>query len=654
MDTPRGGFGGGPGDHVAGLDDRHDTLIEESPAAAGDPSPAVAAVPTTGVDGTDPTGFAPAAIPQPGATAEPGAGATAQPGAGHIAGAEVPLTPAAVGPSAPASVPARVTVARLVAQRLAAAGVRYAFGVPGEGSLAIPEELVEAGIRVVATRHEGAASFMAAAAAQLTGRPQVVFTSRTPGAANAAIGIHAARQDSLPVVALLSGVRREHRGREAFQESDLASGIGALARWSVELERPGDAARVLGEGFRQLLGGRPGPIALVLPEDLLGNEVAHDAGWAPSQSSGVAPDRDAVRQTVKWLAASRRGVILAGGGVARARASKRLLAFADELAIPIIASWRRPDLVPNDHPGYLGMTGVWGAPTVRRRLEEADVLLVLGARLNQIATYGYRLPAPGTRWVHVDPEPRTATRGLSAPDLAIASDPARFLDLAWADLRGKVLDAENRAWRSERMAEDRAAFLAASEVAGGEWGGPGVHPGRVVATLQEALPPNAILSTDAGTAVGWLARGYRFLRPGTFLGTTSGSMGYAIPAAVAASLVHGDRPVVAMCGDGGFSMAMAELETAVREGARPIVVVLDDRGYGAVRLQQDRQGRPRVASDLGPIDAASVAEACGALGFRATDDAGFEMAFRDALAARRAAVIHCELDPAWVSVDRHP
>jgi acetolactate synthase-1/2/3 large subunit len=548
----------------------------------------------------------------------------------------------------------RPTVARLIAQQLAAAGVRYAFGVPGEGSLALPDELLAAGVRVVATRHEGGAAFMAAAATQLTGRPQVVFASRTPGAANAAIGIHAARQDSLPVVALLSGVRREHRGREAFQESDLARGIGSLARWSVELERPGDTARVLGEGLRQLQGSRPGPIALVLPEDLLGNEVAGDVASAATQPAGPTPDRDAVAQALRWLAASRRGVILAGGGVARARASKRLLALADELGVPVIASWRRPDVVPNDHPGYLGMAGTWGAPTVRPRLEAADVLLAIGTRLDQVTTHGYRIPTADTRFIHVDLEPRTAARGLRAPDLAIASDAARFLDLAWADLRGKVLDAENRQWRLDRQAEDRAASLAASEVTGGEWTGPGVHPGRVVAALQSALPPNAILVTDAGNAPGWLARGYRFLRPGTFLATTSGSMGYGVPAAIAASLVHGDRPVVAVCGDGGFAMSMAELETAVREGARPIVVVLDDGGYGTVRMHQDRQGRAHVASDLGTIDAAAIAEACGALGFRAADDAAFETALRDALAARRAAVIHCTLDRAWVSVDRHP
>ena len=394
-------------------------------------------------------------------------------------------------------------------------------------------------------------------------------------------------------------MRREYRGREAFQESELASGIGSLARWAVELERPGDTARVLGEGIRQLTNGRPGPIVLALPEDILGADVAQDAASGPVPHLGPPPDREAVSEAVKWLAASRRGVILAGAGITRARASKRLLALAEELAIPVIASWRRPDVVPNDHPGYLGATGLWSPPTVRARLDEADVLLVIGARLNQVASHGYRIPAPGTRWIHVDLEPRTGGRGLRAPDLAIASDAARFLDLAWADLRGKVLDAENRGSRIERMVDDRAAYLAASEVAAGEWTGPGVHPGRVIGALQAALPPNAILTTDAGNLVGWLARGYRFLRPGTFLGTTSGSMGYAVPAAIAASLIHGDRPVVAVCGDGGFSMTMAELETAVREGARPIVIVLDDGGYGTVRMYQDRQGRRHIALGAG-------------------------------------------------------
>ena len=547
-----------------------------------------------------------------------------------------------------------MTVAALVADRLASAGARFAFTVPGESFLPLLETLPAAGVRVVATRHEGGAAFMAAAASQLTGKPQIVLATRTVGAANAAIGIHTARQDSTQLVALIGGVRREFRGREAFQDSDLASGIGSLAAWSVELERPNDAGRVLGEAMRHLTTGRPGPILLALPEDILGSTAGGHVSGAPTPVAGPAPDRAVVSQILKWLAASRRGVIVAGGGVLRARASKRLITLADALAVPIIASWRRADVVPNDHPGYLGMTGYWSPPTVLQRLEEADVVLVLGARMSEIASYGYRVPGPGTRWAHVDLAPRTARQGLPAPDLAVVADVARFLDVAWSDLRGVVLDAENRTARAAAMAVDRQAWLDASVVEGGEWSGPGIHPGRVVATLQRLLPPNAIITTDAGNFGGWIARGYRFQRPGTLLGPTSGAMGYGLPAAIAASLVHSDRPVVAVCGDGGFAMTMAELETSVREGARPVVVVLDNAGYGTIRMHQDRAGLPHTATELGPIDFAAVAEASGALGFRVTDDAAFEGAFRDALAARRTAVIHCLLDPSWVSVDQRP
>ena len=544
-------------------------------------------------------------------------------------------------------------MAQVVTDRLVALGTRFAFTVPGESFLPLLDTLPTAGVRVVATRHEGAAAFMAAAAAQLTGKPQLVLATRTVGAANAAIGIHTARQDSVPLVALIGGVRREFRGREAFQESDLASGIGSLAAWSVELERPRDTHRVMGEATRHLTTGRPGPVLLTLPEDILGLQTG-PAPAAATPAGSPSPDRAAVRQILHWLGASRRGVIVAGGGVLRARASKRLVTLADALAVPVIAAWRRPDVVPNDHPGYLGMAGFWSPSVVRQRLEDADVIVVIGARMSEITTYGYQVPRAGTRWAQVDLEPRLAGHGLTAPDLAVVSDAARFLDVAWADLRGAVLDAENRAARVESLGADRAAFLAATDVAGGEWSGPGIHPGRMVGSLQRLLPPSTVITTDAGNFGGWVARGFRFQRPGTFLGPTSGAMGYGLPAAIAASLVHPDRPVVAMCGDGGFAMTMAELETSVREGARPVAIVLDNGGYGTIRMHQDREGRSRTASALGPIDFAAVAEASGALGFRVRSDEELEPALEAALAARRTAVIHCLLDPAWVSVNQHP
>jgi acetolactate synthase I/II/III large subunit len=474
------------------------------------------------------------------------------------------------------------------------------------------------------------------------------------GGANAAIGIHTGRQDSVPMVAIVGGVKRAQKGREAFQESDLVGGIGSLGKRALEPSNAAEAVRHASEGLRAMGSGRPGPLVLVLPEDLLDERVSGEVTPAPAASHGPAADRSAVRQVLRWLAASERGVILAGGGVLRARASKRLVALAEALGVPVIASWRRPDVFPNDHPNFLGMTGYWAAPTVRQRLLDADVLLVLGARLSEVASFGYRVPARGTRWAHVDLEPRRAGAGLPAPTLSVAADASRFLDAAWSDLRGAALDAEMRDRRLVRLAEDRAAYLDACRVDRAAWEGPGVHPGRVVAALQRLLPANAIITTDAGNFAGWAARGYRFRRPGTFLGPTSGAMGYGLPAAIAASILHPDRPVVALAGDGGFAMTMAELETAVREGARPIAVVFDNGHYGTIRMHQEREGRAITASDLGPIDFAAVARACGALGFTVTDDAGIEPALTEALASGRTAVIHLSLDRRWVSVDQTP
>jgi acetolactate synthase-1/2/3 large subunit len=319
-----------------------------------------------------------------------------------------------------------------------------------------------------------------------------------------------------------------------------------------------------------------------------------------------------------------------------------------------VAAWRRPDVFPNDHPNYLGMTGYWAAPTVRPRLEDADVMLVIGARLSETTSFGYAIPTTGTRWAHVDLEPRAARAGLPAPDLAVAADASRFLDVAWSDLRGAALDNEMRSRREARMAADRESYRAAAAVGQGTWGGPGVHPGRLIDTLRAVLPDNAVLATDAGNLAGWLARGYAFRRPGTFLGPTSGAMGFGVPAAVAASLRDPDRISVAVCGDGGFAMTMAELETSVREGARPIVIVLDNQRYGTTAMHQARAGRPTRTSELGPVDFAAIATGLGAFGLSVTDDAGFEPALREAIAARRTAVIHVALDPAWISVDDNP
>ncbi|HEV8488469.1 MAG TPA: thiamine pyrophosphate-dependent enzyme [Candidatus Limnocylindrales bacterium] len=556
----------------------------------------------------------------------------------------------------PAGVPVMAgprTVGRLVADVLRAAGVRYAFTVPGESFLGLLEGLTGAGIRVVATRHEGAASFMAEAYGQLTGRPAACLATRAVGAANLAIGIHTARQNSTPMFVVVGQVERRFQGREAFQEVDQVGSFGRLAKWSAEPRDPVEVAGALREAVGQALGGRPGPVLLSIAEDLLDEEVAADLTVDLTRPGPPRADVPDVRAVLQLLASAERPVILAGAGVLRARTSSDLTRFAELLHVPVIAAWRRGDVISNDHALYLGMAGYGSPPSVRERLERADAMLVIGSRLNEVTTFGYRIPAAGVPWAHVDLAPRDGRDGLEPPTIAVRSDARAFLRAAVQRLRGAVLHAGLVDARRAVNERDRAAWERDAAVDSGNWSGPGIHPGRAIATLRRVLPDEAIVTTDAGNFGGWAARGFRFRRPGTFLGPTSGAMGYGLPAAIAAALVHRDRPVVALVGDGGLAMSMAELETAVREHARVVVVAFDNERYGTIRMHQEsRADTDPVGTDLGPIDFAAVARACGARGVRIDSDDGFEPALRQALAGDRPTVIQLALDRRWVSVDQ--
>jgi acetolactate synthase I/II/III large subunit len=547
------------------------------------------------------------------------------------------------------------TVGRFIADGLRAAGVRFAFTVPGESFLGLLEGLEAAGIRVVATRHEGGAAFMAEAHGQLTGRPAAALGTRAVGAANLAIGIHTARQDSSPMFALVGQVERSFIGREAFQEIDQAATIGGLASHAIEIRSAADVPAALGDAVRAAVTGRPGPALIAIPEDLLDEELPAGIQLDTSRPAPSRPEAVDVRTVLHFLAAAERPVILAGGGVLRARTSSDLVKLAELLRVPVIAGWRRGDVIANDHPLYLGMTGYGSPSVVRERLEDADALLVIGCRLSEITSFGYRVPAAGQRWMHVDVEPLLERPGLTPPALAIRSDARAFLRAAVARLQEGVLDAASADLRQDANERDRAAWEEATTVDESPWQGPGVDPAQAVVALRRILPDEAIIATDAGNFGLWIARYFRFRRPGTFLGPTSGAMGYALPAAIAAALVHRDRAVVALAGDGGFAMTMAELETAVREHARVIAIVFDNERYGTIRMHQERRsdgGPPRaIATDLGPIDFAAIARACGARGIRVETDAAFEQAVRQALVNERPTVIQVALDRGWVSPD---
>jgi acetolactate synthase-1/2/3 large subunit len=632
------------------LHDTESTTTEAAIAPADPETPPEEASPPEPAEPVEPELMAPSAETEPEPEPEPEPGpdeARSEPMMVSVAEAEAePVSEPAPGPR---------TVGRFIADALRAAGVRYAFTVPGESFLGLLDAFEGAGIRVIATRHEGPASFMAEAHGQLTGRPAVCLGTRAVGGSNLAIGIHTARQNSTPMFAVVGQVERAFQGREAFQEIDQVATLGGLAKWAAEPRSTSDVVPMVSEAIRQALGGRPGPAFLAVPEDLLDETMPDDARLESPRSPAPRASDEAIRDVIELLASARRPVILAGAGILRARTSTELTRFAELLQVPVIAGWRRADVISNDHPLYLGMAGLGAASTVRERLDAADALVVIGSRLNEVTTYGYAVPRAGLRWAHVDLEPDPAT-GVPAAELVVATDAKAFLRAANERLVGRaVLDAERVAARQANNAMDRAAWEAASIVDGRPWDGPGVHPGRTVATLRRVLPDDAIVTTDAGNFAGWAGRGFRFRRPGTFLGSTSGAMGYGLPAAITAALVHRDRAVVALVGDGGLGMTMAELETSIRVGARVVVVAFDNESYGTIRMWQDRRGTGiGVGTELGPMDFAAIARGCGARGIRVERDADFEPALRAALAADRSTVIQLALDRRWVSVDQPP
>ena len=551
------------------------------------------------------------------------------------------------------------TIAAGLADVFVRAGVKVAFTVPGESVLAIIDALAARQVRIVAARHESSAAFMAEAGAQLTSRPGLVIATRGPGAANLAVGLETAMADSTPLVALVGQVRRDVKGKEAFQEIDVVRAFEPLVKWAGEAREPGDVIPLAERAIATALHGRPGPVLLAVPEDLLEWKTTDGQAAIPHASgrpeihaeAHTMPDPILVRKVLHLLVDSERPLILAGGGVLRARCSDALVKFAETLQVPIVSSWRRPDVFPNDNTLYLGMAGPGGQPSVRRRLEEADGLLVLGCRLGEPTSYGYAIPAASTRWAQVDVEPRGGGSG-HRPELIMVSDSAAFLRVARRVLEGAALEASSFDARKEAIARYRAEFEADTVLEREPWDGPGVHPGRVIAALSRLLPPDAVLTTDAGDFSNWAVRGFLFHRPGTFVGPTSGAMGYGLPAAIGCSVARPGRLAVALAGDGGFAMTMADLETAVRERAHVLALVFDNGRYGMIwRHQAARGERAGLATELGKVDFAEVANSCGALGITVASDDEFEPALRRALEAGRPAVLHLSLDPFWTTPD---
>ena len=531
------------------------------------------------------------------------------------------------------------TGARILIDALAGHGLTHAFGVPGESYLAALDALLDSKIDFLVCRQEGGAAMMAEAVGKLTGRPGLCFVTRGPGLANASAGVHVAQQDSTPMILLAGQIPRGFRHREAFQEVDARAVFGTMAKWVVEIDDPARAPELVARAFRVATQGRPGPVVITLPEDMLTEEAAADdvAAFEPVEISPAAEDMARLRELI---AAAERPIMIVGGSRWNADTVAALVRFAERFDVPVAASFRRQMLFPNGHDGYAGDLGTGPNPKLVERVKNSDLVLVFGARLSEWPSQGYTLltaPDPGKPLVHVHAGIEELGR-VYQPALAINATPVAFA----AALEGLAPPQEIR-WRAWRKAA-RSDYLAWSEDIPKHPGA--AQMGTIVRWLREHLSPDAILCNGAGNFSVWLHRFYRYPQFATQLAPLSGSMGYGVPAAVAAKRLHPERTVMAFSGDGDFLMTGQELATAMQYGLAVRLFVIDNSTYGTIRMHQEREYPGRVfGTDLRNPDFAAYARAFGAEGFTIASDKEAVPVLEAAFAAKTASVIHVKLDP---------
>ena len=530
------------------------------------------------------------------------------------------------------------TGGQIVLDQLAANGIDAAFCVPGESFLALLDALYDAPTRLIACRHEASAANMAVAYGKLTGRPGVCLVTRGPGATQASVGVHTAAQDSAPMLLLVGQVSRAARGREAFQELDVPAVFGPMAKWAAEAGDPARLPELLSRAVRVATSGRPGPVVLSLPEDVLaGSARVGDARPVRPVAPGAVPaDLARLREL---LGGARRPLVLAGGPGWTEGAAADLRAVAEASHLPVAVAWRSQDVLDNRSPSYVGDLGISPNPALAERVRAADLVVAVGPRLGEITTSGYRLleaPLPHQRLVHVHPGLAELGR-LYQPELAVNAAVAPFL-AAWRSVppvRGDAWAAWTEAARTNYLAWVRP------------WPAPGrVDLGQVMVAMRERLADDAIVTNGAGNFSAWVHRFFQFRRHGTQLAPKSGAMGFGLPAALAAKVVHPDRAVVAVTGDGDFLMCGQELATAVQHRLDVVVLVVNNGRYGTIRMHQERAYPGRViATDLDNPDFAALAEAYGAAGEAVTDTEAFPAAFERALKAGRPALLDLHVDP---------
>ncbi len=537
---------------------------------------------------------------------------------------------------------------RILVDALRVHGVDRLFCVPGESYLDVLDALYDyPEIAVVVAKHEGAAANMAEADGKLTGRPGICFVTRGPGATHASVGVHTAFQDSTPMILFVGQVAREARGREAFQEVEFSQMFAPLAKWTAEIDTADRIPEFVLRAFQIATSGRPGPVVLALPEDVLveTTPAADTLRYCPVQASPKPRDVEAVGTE---LERAKRPLLILGGSRWSDEGCAALAAFAQANAVPVLASFRRQDLIDNRHPCYAGHLSLGLPPFLQNRVRGADLVIALGSRLGDVTTFGYTVLKPPRipqRLVHIHPDPHELGR-VYQPDLAINASPSLCaIELA------KLKPVSDPPWRSttEEARREYEQFAARPAKAPSE----GVDLAAVVSYLSGLLPPDAMIANGAGNFTIWVHRFFTYKQPHTELAPTSGSMGYGLPASVAAKLRHPDRTVVCFAGDGDFLMYPQELATASQNGAAIIVLVVNNGMYGTIRMHQERRFPGRVsATDLASPDFVALAHSLGACAERVESTDAFAGAFDRALHAGRPALLELSVDRDQITPDR--
>ncbi|HWH18124.1 MAG TPA: thiamine pyrophosphate-binding protein [Allosphingosinicella sp.] len=533
------------------------------------------------------------------------------------------------------------TGGRILVDNLLTQGCDRIFTVPGESFLAVLDALHDTpSIDLVVCRQEGGVSFMAEADGKMTGRPGVAFVTRGPGATNASIGVHVAMQDSTPMILFIGDLARGDRDREGFQEIDFRAMFTPIAKWAARID---DAARIpeyVARAYSTAISGRPGPVVLALPEDMLRDEV--EAVDRPRVCSPPQPaDPLAMTTLMDLLKDACAPVAIVGGAGWDAGASHYFTEFAERIGLPVAAAFRRQDAVPNGSSVYAGNLGYGPNPKLVERIKAADLILAVGARLGEATTDGYTLITPehpGQTLVHVHPDPNELGR-VYRTDLPICADPHEFSEFAasWEDEVISFSDGEkaHAEWLEWSSAQPRDTAL---------------DLGQVVMTMREALPADSIICNGAGNFSGWWHRYWHYAALPSQLAPTNGSMGYGLPAAVAAALRFTDRQAVCVAGDGDFLMNGQELATAVRYGADLLVLVVDNQSYGTIRMHQEREYPARLSgTDLANPDFAALARAYGCRAETVERTEEFAPALARAQNEKGVKLLHLKTDIEFIS-----